>query len=432
MPEIAPFIGIRYNLERIGDAARVVAPPYDVISPAEQDALLARHPQNCVRLILDKERPGDTETDNRYTRAAAALNEWLATGVLEEDPKPAMYAYEQQFDWEGRRFTRRGFLTALRLSPFGKGLVFPHEFTLPGPKADRLALMKATGANLSPIFGLFPDDDGGVAATLAPVWRRKPAVDITDEKGVRHRLWVVTDAKTLGALARLMAPKPLYIADGHHRYETCCAYAKWVDEEGKATGDLHRFCLMMCVAMNDQGLAVMPTHRLLSGLGDLSADALVDALAADFDVKELAQGERTPGAMTATLASLFARHAFGLVAERGRRAWVLTLRDEAVLDRRPGAASRDWRRLDVAILADLIIDETLTRRLGRHVAIAYDHEAESTWKAVETGACQLAFLVNSTPVERVQAIAAGGERMPPKSTFFYPKLLTGLVFRRLR
>jgi len=432
MPKIAPFKGIRYDPAVVGDLANVVAPPYDVISPEEQEALYALHPNNCIRLILGKEEPTDDEETNRYTRAAAALAEWLAAGVLREDDTPAVYPYEQQFTWEGTTYTRRGFLAALRLTPFGEGQVFPHEFTLPGPKVDRLALMKATGVNTSPIFGLFPDDEHDVAGVLESVWSGEPLVDIADEKGLRHRMWMATDADILSRLADLMAPRPLYIADGHHRYETACAYADWASAEGETTGDLHQYCIMMCVAMSDPGLVVLPTHRLLTGLGDLAAEDLVAALSDAFEVEALDEPQRTPAQMTRLLRQRAGQHAFGLVAEAGERAWVLTVRDEARLDERPGEASADWRRLDVAILADLIIDDTLKGRLGRDVELAYDHDVASTWRAVTDGVCQMALVVNATPAERVQTIAAGGERMPPKSTFFYPKLLSGLVFRRLK
>ena len=432
MPEIAPFRGIRYNAGVVGNMLDVVAPPYDVISPEEQDAFYARHPNNCIRVILAKEQDGDSDASNRYTRAAAALREWLETGVLVEDETPAMYAYEQQFTWEGATYARRGILTALRVAPFGEGDVLPHEFTKPGAKADRLALMKATGANTSPIFGIFPDEAHDVAGAVEAVWDTEPAVDITDEQEVRHRLWVLTDADVLASVADLMRDRPVYIADGHHRYETTCTYAAWAEEQGETTGDLHRYCIMMLVAMSDPGLAVMPTHRLLTGLGDLAPGDLVGALADAFDVAEFEGKQCTPEAVERALLERAADHAFGLVAEGGTRAWLLTLKDEAVLDGRPGGASADWRRLDVAILADLIIEDTIRQRLGRDVEVGYDHKADTTWQAVANGACQMAFLLNATPVERVKTIAAGGERMPAKSTFFYPKLLSGLVFRRLK
>src|SRR5579871_1254195 len=224
MADIRAFRAYRYDPGRVGALGDVVAPPYDVIDPALQQALYDRSPYNVVRLILNKESPSDTERDNRYTRAAATLRDWLRDDVLRQDSARGLYVYHQDFEVEGRTYTRRGFLARVRLEPFGAGRVYPHEETLAGPKADRLKLFRATGMNLSPVFGLFPDDQASVQAQLDAAVRRAPPLEATDHLGVVNRLWPVSDQHVIGQVTSLMAQKPVFIADGHHRYETGLRY----------------------------------------------------------------------------------------------------------------------------------------------------------------------------------------------------------------
>src|SRR5436190_13350837 len=292
MADIRAFRAYRYDLGRVGALGDVIAPPYDVIDPALQDALYRRSPYNVVRLILNKEEPGDNDNSNRYTRAAGCLRDWQREGVLVQDSARALYVYHQDFEVEGKRYTRRGFMARARLEPFGQGKVFPHEETLAGPKADRLKLFRATAMNLSQIFGLYPDADGAVQAQLDATVGRALPLEATDHLGVVSRLWPVTDQKVVSAVTGLIGPKPVFSADGHHRYETRLRYL----EERRAAGEVRddeaapNFVLMMLVSMSDPGLIILPTHRLVSGLPALTAEQLRGALGEHFQVETVGQG----------------------------------------------------------------------------------------------------------------------------------------------
>src|SRR6266849_3827083 len=287
MADIRAFRAYRYDLGRVGTLGDVVAPPYDVIDPALQQALYDRSPYNVVRLILNKEMQGDTDANNRYTRAAQFLRDWQRDDVLVQDSARAVYVYHQEFEVEGQRFTRRGFMARVRLERFGEGRIYPHEETMSGPKADRLKLFRATAMNLSQIFGLYPDEDGEVQAKLDAAVGRALPLEATDHLGVVSRLWPVNDQQVVSAVTGLMGPKPIFIADGHHRYETALRYL----EERKEAGEVRdaeaapNFVLMMLVSMSDPGLMILPTHRLVFGLPDLTADRLHKLLEADFEME---------------------------------------------------------------------------------------------------------------------------------------------------
>src|SRR5947209_7520762 len=284
----------RYNLGRVGALGDVVAPPYDVIDPALQQALYDRSPYNVIRLILNQESPSDTEADNRYTRAANTLRDWQRDDVLIQDSARSLYVYHQDFEVEGQRFTRKGFLARVRLEPFGSGRIYPHEETLAGPKADRLKLFRATHMNLSPVFGLYPDPQGAVTAELEKAVGRSLPLEAVDHLGVTSRLWPVHDQHTVSAVTGLLGPKPVFIADGHHRYETGLRYLEERREAGEVRDEEApaNFILMMLVSMSDPGLVILPTHRLISGLPELRAERLAELLAPGFAVERVGQGEK--------------------------------------------------------------------------------------------------------------------------------------------
>src|SRR5581483_1280542 len=269
MADVQAFRAYRYDLARVGNLSDVIAPPYDVIDPALQDALYQKSPHNVVRLILNKETPKDSEADNRYTRSAQCLRDWVQQGILTQDSARSLYVYHQDFEVEGKRFTRKGFMARVRLEPFGQGKIYAHEETMPGPKADRLKLFHATGMNLSQIFGLFPDPAGGVQERLDAAVARALPLQATDHLGVVSKLWAVTDQAVVSAVSGMLGPKPVFIADGHHRYETALRYL----EEKKQAGEVKsadapaNYVLMMLVCMQDPGLLILPTHRLVSGVG---------------------------------------------------------------------------------------------------------------------------------------------------------------------
>ncbi|MFO0851029.1 MAG: DUF1015 domain-containing protein [Gemmataceae bacterium] len=422
MADVRAFRGFRYDLGRVGELSAVVAPPYDVIDPALQAQLYAASPYNAVRLELTKAEPGE----DRYAVAASVLKDWLAADVLRQDTARSVYVYEQEFTVEGQTFTRRGFLARVRLEPFGTGRIFPHEQTLAGPKADRLSLYRATGFNLSPVFGLYPDADNAVFATLEPLIRRQPPLVATDHLGVVNRLWVVTDTAVVSQVIGLMGPKPVFIADGHHRYETGLKYLDEQREVGAVPDDEApaNFCLMMLVSMSDPGLVILPTHRLVSGLPPVTREQLVAALGGGFEVVgtfddpgacwehvELEGDQRVLG--------------FGTVADDK---WVaVRLVKPELMEQVAADHSADWRELAVSVLHKLALP-----RLGGEPACRYVHLLQEVADAVAAKECQVVALVPPVGMEHVEGIAGNRETMPPKSTYFYPKLLTGLVFHSLK
>ena len=271
-----PFRAVRYDIARVGTLSDVVAPPYDVIGTALQDKLYEASPHNVIRLELNRDEPGDSGSVDRYTKAARTLKEWLREKFLRQDDHPAIYVYDQTFRVDGKEHTRKGFMARVRLEPIGQGKIYPHEQTLAGPKADRLALYHATGFNLSPVFGLYPDTALEVQRAIEAGLRDRTPLVATDHLGVENRLWILTDQEAHTAVSGLMAAKPVFIADGHHRYETALKYRDEVVRSGNYSGhdDPSNFCLMMLVGMSDPGLLILPTHRLVSGYPGLTAAEL--------------------------------------------------------------------------------------------------------------------------------------------------------------
>jgi uncharacterized protein (DUF1015 family) len=434
MADIRAFRGYRYDLGRVGSLSDVIAPPYDVIDPALQQALYDRSPYNVIRLILNKEGPTDTETDNRYTRSARTLREWQDDGILKQDSARSFYVYHQEFEVEGRRYTRRGFLARVRLEPFGKGRIYPHEETLAGPKADRLKLFQATAMNLSPVFGLYPDPEGAVQAQLDAAVGRSLPLQATDHLGVVSRLWPVSDQHAGSTLTGLLGPKPVFIADGHHRYETGLRYL----EERRAAGEVRdaeaapNFILMMLVSMSDPGLVILPTHRLVSGLPDVSADRLRELLGEHFRMETVGRGEQG------------ARDAWELIeADGGQELLGFGTVDDGVwqvgrfqaaqmMDRLAADHSPAWRGLAVSVLHVLVLGQLLPAGLDRKPECRYVHLLREVTEDVAAKRCQLAVLVPPASMGHVEQIAGNLEKMPPKSTYFYPKLLSGLVLNSLK
>ncbi len=459
MPDIRPFRAWRYDLGRVGALSDVIAPPYDVIDPPLQDALYARSRYNAVRADFGKEEPGDNEHTNRYTRAARLLKDWQRDGVLRQESDPALYVCHQAFRVEGSDFTRRGVLARVRLEPFGQGRIYPHEETMPGPKADRLKLMQATGMNLSPVFGLYPDPLNQIQERLDHAVKRVLPVEATDHLAVVSRLWPVTNIELIRDVQSLFFDKPVFIADGHHRYETALKY------RDELTGDLTpqppsppspnrrggpggrgfdgehaaNFVLMMLVGMSDPGLLILPTHRLVSGVGDLTGDRLRAVLADHFEVETVGKG---PAGARETWELIEASGeqallGFGTVADDVWQA--ARFRSPSSLPSSPqlmaelaGLHSAAWRGLGVSILHVLVLNHLIRQQLGGNPACRYVHLLSEVTQAVEARQCQLAVLVPPATMQHVEQIAGNLEKMPPKSTYFYPKLLSGLVFNPLR
>ncbi len=429
MADIRAFRGFRYDLGHVGALSDVVAPPYDVIDPTLQQKLYDRSPYNAIRLEFNR----DEAEGDKYTSAANTLREWIAADVLRQDTTRALYVYEQEYTVEGQTFTRRGFMARVRLEPFGKGKIFPHEQTMSGPKEDRLKLYRATGFNLSPVFGLYPDAQGDVFAHLEPFIRTAPPVVATDHLGVINRLWTVTDPAAITKVIGEMGPKPVFIADGHHRYETGVKYL----EERQAAGDVPddeaapNFCLMMLVGMSDPGLLILPTHRLVSGLAESPTAAKLESiLAEDFDIVARPGEDANAAWEHIQMDGAQSTLGFGTVADG---LWfVAKLRNSAVMADFAPDHSAEWRGLGVSILRELVLERLFRQKIGGTPMCKYVHLMSEVADSVAKKECQVACLVPPATMQNVEEIAGHGEKMPPKSTYFYPKLLTGMVFNSLK
>ena len=425
MATIIPFRGYRFDPEAVGSISDVVTPPYDRVYPDIQAVCYERSPHNIVRIIKGRAEPGDGETENVYTRAAGFLRRWIDEGILIRDEVPALYAYHQEYTFDGQRLTRKGFVALGKLEP---ARVHAHERTLRGPKEDRLRLMRATEANFGHIFMLYSDPeriaDGLLSSATDGV---EPLIEATDADGNAHRVWRVDDPGVIEKIQAALADRDLYIADGHHRYETAvnymneCVAGKWKP----AAPESFDVRMMTLFNVDEPGTSIRPIHRLIHGLSGFDAEALLAAAAEHFDV------ERHPSFDTMAQATRAGRdrHAFGCYT--GRICATLILRDESIMDRLIGGGrSVDYRRLDVTILHAAILERLLgidARALEEQRNVTYAVDAAKGIEAVDRGEEQLFLFLNATSADEVIRVADHGEKMPQKSTDFYPKLLTGLV-----
>jgi len=416
----------------------VVAPPYDVIASRLQDELYDKHPANVIRLILNRHEPEDNQLANRYTRAARFLKEWRNEGVLLADPDPAVYVYHQVFSHGGREIVRRGFIARVRLERFGEGKIYPHEETHSGPKADRLQLTVSCRSNLSPIFAIYPDEQDEAQNALEDAIQGLAPLEATDHLGVVHRMWPVNDVKVISDVSATMSPKPMYIADGHHRYETACNYRDHLQANGIQLDASHpaNFVLTACVSMNDQGMIVLPTHRLLRGLSVMSSDQLAEKLDACFTLTDAGEGAELAPAVWESIEAKGDQGTIGLFAAADGR-WLVASINETGRSRMAELAadhSHQWQELGVSILHRLVVETLL--EVTDLPKPKYVHLAEEVVEGLTGGTSDgdrfaLAALVMPATLDHVRSISEHGERMPAKSTYFYPKLLSGLVINPL-
>lgn len=428
MADVRPFPGLRFHVPAT-ELAAVVTPPYDVITPTAQANYYARHPHNIIRLELGQDEPDDDALDNRYTRAAATFAEWRLTGDLCQDP-PTLYVYQQQFAVGDATYTRTSLLGRVRLEPWDAGVILPHERTLAKPKDDRLRLLRACTANLSPLMVLYDDPDHAVAALTAAVTTAEPAVDFTDEQQERHVLWLVTDPALQAQITAAFAGRQLFMADGHHRYETALAFRDEVREARRelAPDDAANFALMALIATDDPGLVVLPTHRLVRNLDAPTVANIPERLSRFWEVEPLDPAEGP--SLTAQLAELQATGVTAAIVATRKHQWLVRLRPEAQDRLQATGETEAWQKLDIAAVHELIVDEALG--IPRDVVatsdqISYTRSAEEALVALTSGAAQVAILLNPTLPTQVRDVAQAGGRMPQKSTYFYPKLITGLV-----
>jgi uncharacterized protein (DUF1015 family) len=431
MPRIAAFRALRFDPTRFPDTAKVIAPPYDVISAEQRAQLEAQSSHNIVHLDLPR-----GEGDAKYEHAHTLLDAWMAEGSLREDPEPGIYRYEQTFSFDTgsgpRTYTRKGFFALIELSPFSARVVLPHEHTLSGPKVDRFKLIKTTKAHFSQIFALYRDPQGAAEAVLEAATSSAPDVDATTPDGCRHRLWAVTDKATIAAVARVLAPKQVMIADGHHRYETMVAIRDALRPAGAAPGTSQAdFGPMFFARAEDPGLLVLPTHRMVHGLPEKSIDDLavrcqpwfVVEDGNEMDAASIGERLRREGESAVTFAVCRPKQA--------RTIW-LRLRKDADLSRLGPPA---LGCLDVSVLHGLILDPLLgigAEAMAKQQNLTYSHDLHETLGRVTSGDVQAAFLMNATKVNQVLDACEAGFVLPQKSTYFQPKLATGLVMQKIR
>lgn len=446
MADIQAFRGLRFDLSKVGSLSEVVAPPYDVISAEATAELYKRNEHNVVRLILnqgDKLLPGQTV----YERAAEYLKNWKNDGILKADGVGAIYVYHQTFDVEGVQYTRKGFIARVRIEPFGQGNIYPHEKTHSKVKEDRFRLMEACNCNLSPVFGIYSNKEGSPQSMLDLAIQDRTPLTAIDDEGVRHDLWMVTDPNAVAAAAQLMGPTAIYIADGHHRYETATSIRNSRRQREELEPD-HPvdYTMMMCVGMDDPGLVVLPTHRLFRGVGPISSVELTDKLKSSFDCEVVGSGVELANDCWDAVQVEGVQSTMALYCRKDDT-WVLArLRVEGVevMGCLAEGRSECWQGLGVSILHELI----LVHLLG-YVDLAsprYVHcidevvklllfgdvdERDATGQQGIEAFFELACLVMPATIADVKLISESGDRMPAKSTYFFPKLLSGLVINSL-
>jgi uncharacterized protein (DUF1015 family) len=403
-----------------------MAPPYDVISPEAQEFFYDQSPFNIIRLILGKEFPNDNDENNRYTRSRDFLNNWLKEGVMEIDDAPSIYGYAQTYrDPAGVTLTRRGFIALLGLEEWGKGGVFPHERTYSGPKSDRLKLVRATGHQMSFIFSIFSDPKGETTPLIEKITASDEVTRYTDEDGVQHVFTRSVDSAVDKGIIAAMSDKKVFIADGHHRYETMLAYRDELSGRGVA-GDDHRFAVMYFTPLEGEAVTILPCHRIVALDKPIDNAVVMERLGRYFTIEDF---ENNPEGNIGFINSLErkGKGSFGF-SDGGRLLRLLTIKDDAAIDEYfPAEMRREIRRLDVSILHHLIIDGVFG---FIKPVITYSHNVDETLKSVGKGKT-VAFLVNPTRVDEVKAASLAGERLPQKSTYFYPKLASGLALYRV-
>jgi len=416
MADIRPFPGIRYNPQVVPNLDQVITQPYDKVTPKLQADYYARHPHNFIRLILPQE-------PDPYFSSASLCRSWVGAGILKRDPKPAVYILHEEFTLDNKTIQRQGFIAAIRVEEFEKGIVLPHEFTLSKPKADRLNMLRASQQDYEQIFMLYSDPNQELAPILAP--SDAPLLEAQDDYAVVHKVWVLTDSDRLAALQRFMAERVVLIADGHHRYETALAYRQEKEKIGTVPPDAAlRFKTAAFFNIADPGLVILPTHRLLMNLPAFNLETVLARLRPLFQVTPVPDDQ----------APIELEHnrkvnAYVLYAGRGKSFLLRLNEPKAAVRYLPQDRSPEYRSLDVSVLHSVIIEGLLgigRKHIEEHVR--YERYWDETRRRVDGGEAQVAFLMNPTRPEQVQTLAEKGERMPQKSTDFYPKLVSGLVF----
>jgi len=430
MADVKPFRGVHYDASRVGDLSRVVAPPYDVISPEEQEILHRRHPRNIVRIDFGQAREGDGPESNKYTRAAAWFREWLSDGTFVRDSVPCLYYYEQEFEIPGKgTFVRKGFLGALKLSRFGEGEGFPHERTLSGPKADRLTLMRATDAHMSPIFGLFSDPGNAVVNALREGMASSAELAAVDDLGVKHRVWRISRPEPIRNAVAKMSGKGVFIADGHHRYETALAFRDEMRERhGMHPDAAYEHVLTFLCNMDDEGIVILPTHRGIHSLPGFSGERFLSRVREFLPVES---GDGSPeDAMRAVEKAGERGKAIGWSTGDGRFHVAAFPELGAFCEKHLSKFPPQLRTLDVVLLHGFLLEQLLgisPEAVTAGQFVKYYKDPAKAAKELSGGTIQAAFFLNAVTIPEFRDVSLSGHVLPQKATFFYPKIGTGLL-----
>lgn len=425
MALVKGFKGMRFDARKTGGIDKVVCPPYDIISEEQRLKYIADCEYNVIRLELPK-------GSDPYNEAKKTLAQWIDSGVLMREEKDAVYIYEEEFTAYGVRRSVKGCIVRVKLEEFEKGIILPHEFTLSKAKEDRLNLMKATNCNFSQIYALYADEESKTITKLDALSAGAPDIELTDGDGVTHRLWIVTNEADVAAVCGDFTDRKLYIADGHHRYETALNYRNYLRGEGLAKeGDACDYQMMMLVNMEHPGLVVFPTHRIVRDLESFDAQSVKDACREYFDLTE----HDGTDDIESTLRVLYdeGRKAFAMYTGGGK--WTLmVLKDIAVMGRLMPNVSKASQELDVSVLHTLVLEKLMgidAENMAKQINLTYVKQAGDALAAVDSGKANCAFILNPTRISEIAAVSGAGEKMPQKSTYFYPKLITGLVMNKL-
>ena len=428
MIEVIPFNGLLYNLEIVGSLDEVTAPPYDVISPDQQEALYQKNSHNVVRLIFGKGSDQDSDTDNRYTRSAKVFEGWINEGVLKRDDEPGLYLYSQEYEFEGERFCRVGFFALVKIEDFSEGNICPHEFTLAKAKTDRTKLLNACHANFSPIFGLYSDPEGKIDSFLHEGVKSKP-LSVIDDSKVVHKLWRLSNSESNKKICDLIRDKKIYIADGHHRYETALAFSK--DNKDKVIGSAH--VMMFLTNMDSDSMSIFPIHRVVKSPTPFDFAKFLERVTEYFDV--IPWSTEVSGAEIKSRLQEYGKDRITFCAYMGKeRTYTLIAHDpKNILPLLDKSEPKDLQVLDVMQLHAIIFREILgidTRDTAGQQYVSYKVNSEEAMAMVDVGDYDVAFFINPTQIDEVRRLAGMGIRLPQKATFFYPKLLSGLVINK--
>ncbi len=435
MADVQPLRGIRYHSETLGNLAQVITPPYDVISEEAQANYYARSPYNIIRLELGMDVPGDTSLNNRYTRAATTFAEWRENSIVQQETTRCYYLYQQIFTHNSQTYTRTSLLARVHLEPWSARIILPHEHTMAKPKDDRLKLLRACVTNLSPIMSLYDDPQGRIRRLLSS-YAENVEVQIIDDVNEGHRLHPITEEHQISLIHNFFAERQLYIADGHHRYETALNYREEVRvmHRNLDPKDAANFVLMALTDIDDPGLLVLPTHRLLFGLSQDALNRLTSQqLARYFTVYDTEEAEASPDVLLEGLAQKGVYQP-SFVLSTTQKTWLLSLNEAGKARMGESSHSSAWKELDVAIAHTLIFEDILGLKAEEMAAgthIRYIRDAQQALHAIQTSQAQVALILNATRVRQICDVADADDRMPQKSTYFYPKLITGLVMNPL-